>query len=115
MKWLSYGHFENFDVVAERVETQVMKVRDVPSQVLGKVGVPSRLKNPDGGAGTEAVGFDQVGPQADEVVRGEVWACLVTGGDNSMATGECFEIGGGGVERDGLLPAQIVTENNVTL
>jgi hypothetical protein len=38
---LAYGHLKDLDVIAERLERQVTKLREVPPQVLRKIYSPS--------------------------------------------------------------------------
>src|SRR5208282_5365440 len=111
---LSNRHFEDLDVVTELLETQIVKLSEVSPQVLGKIRLPSRLKNPDGLPGLEAIRFDQTVPQVHETVRRE-GSRFVIGGDNSIATGKHFEILAGSLERNRLLLAQVVTENKIAL
>ena len=112
---LGYRHLEDFDVVAERLELQVVKVSRVAAQVLGKIRFPSCLKNEDGVPWLEAIGVDQVTPEGDEHGRGEVSCGSKTGGDHVLAARKRFEIRSRGFERNGLLMAQVMTEDKVAL
>jgi len=115
-KWLAHRQGKDLYVLAEGSNGKVAEFGELTAQFAGKLDAPSALKIPDFFARLQSIRSHQPLPLTHEILRRKHPGSLVIGGDDPVPTaGKTFESGNRIVEGNWLLPAEIVSQDQIGL